>query len=182
MTISDVIKNLNLPENNLSSRQAEQILKVLAEQKQVNETTLRDLVNRISTVGQGEITVLYSGSNYKGIQAAEIVSDITENHSNVRMIGKTEAARFLNSDKLTEAVIQVFGETTNDLTNHHSKSYKFISDANGLWGDISANFIRDTKGIVTGVIFDNADPNGIFAQREIPELLRNKNVDSIQRP
>lgn len=48
-------------------------------------------------------------------------------------------------------------------------------------GDISANFIRDTKGIVTGVIFDNADPNRIFAQREITELLRNKNIDSIQR-
>lgn len=91
-------------------------------------------MNRVSTIGQGEITVLYSGSNYKGIKAAEIVSDITENYSNVRMIGKTEAARFLNSDKLTEAVIQVFGETVNDLTNHHSKSYKFISDANGLWG------------------------------------------------
>lgn len=31
MTVSDVIKNLNLPEANLSFGQAEQILKVLAE-------------------------------------------------------------------------------------------------------------------------------------------------------
>ena len=45
MTVSDVIKNLNLPETNLSSEQATQILKVLTEQKQVNETMLRDLVS-----------------------------------------------------------------------------------------------------------------------------------------
>ena len=45
MTVSDVIKNLNLPETNLSSEQATQILKVLTEQKQVNKTILRDLVS-----------------------------------------------------------------------------------------------------------------------------------------
>ena len=45
MSITNIIKNLNLPETNLSSKQAEQILKVLAEQKQVNETMLRDLVS-----------------------------------------------------------------------------------------------------------------------------------------
>ena len=45
MTVSDVIKNLNLPETNLSSEQATQILKALTEQKQVNETILRDLVS-----------------------------------------------------------------------------------------------------------------------------------------
>ena len=35
MTVSDVIKNLNLPETNLSSEQATQILKALTEQNPI---------------------------------------------------------------------------------------------------------------------------------------------------
>lgn len=175
-SVLQAIDSLNLPKTDLTSEQAKQVLALLVNNEQVTADSLRDLVNRVSTVGTGEITLLFSGGDeMNGASRSHvIVSEIARQTSNIRTIDSTEVAKFFTEDSFKEAIEKTLG---GKIIDPSSGAYKFFTGTDGLWGDISANFVRDAKGIVTGVIMD-PDPTRTFAVREIPELLANKNITS----
>lgn len=127
------------------------------------DSTNEDVINTPNNV-----TMLYSG-NYQEIPTKRFISE------NVRHLGKTDAGDFLDfrfSKELKNAIQKTFGEDIKKGT----KAYDFVDS---LWGDVSERFMKETKGVVTGVIGLDATSDRIFAQRELPILMENQNITSI---
>lgn len=57
---------------------------------------LRDLINQLSIEADGKTTILYSGNTADGVSNAQIVQGMLNNGDDIRVIDKTEAAKFLD--------------------------------------------------------------------------------------
>jgi len=125
------------------------------------------------------------------VHSEDIVHAMIESGENIRVINNTEAARFLNvradsatrNTPLYEALRRIFGDDPNDKG---SQSNRFLygdfdgqnRTANGAWDIVSGRFIDATKGAVV-TITGGADPNRVFAQTEIPHILQNKDITTV---
>jgi hypothetical protein len=63
------------------------------------EAELRSLANQVSSFSSGSTTVLYSGKLADGTESSSVVKAMIDNGEDVRAIGKTTAAGFLNQLK-----------------------------------------------------------------------------------
>jgi len=125
---------------------------------------LRNLINQLSIEAEGKITILYGGSTANGVSNADIIQGMLRNGDDIRVIDKTEAAKFLQVDdklpgynrELAEKLRSILGGDPSDRTSP-SASNKFLfgdKDANGTripngaWDDISGRFIDATVGEV----------------------------------
>lgn len=146
---------------------------------------LRSLVVQLNTDASGGKTVLYSG-RVNGTSAGNVISGLLDQGADIRVIDETEAFKFLNSDDFLSATAESFGTTLDELTNPEANSpaktaaNNWLYDAkNGPWADISKSFAEATVGEVR-FIGPDADSNRIFAQTELPALLSNTSVTSIE--
>ncbi|ALR09337.2 hemolysin [Xylella fastidiosa] len=153
---------------------------------------LRDLINQLDIHSSGSITVLYSGYTANGFSNSQILQGMLYNGDAIRVIDTTEAARFLNVDPTTpnwnkplyQKLEQIIGGNPNEWGTP-SNQFLFGEKAadgtrlpNGAWDTISARFVNETVGEVR-TLTGGASVNGVFNQTELPRLLNNPNITSV---
>ncbi|SHG54602.1 calcium-binding protein, partial [Xylella fastidiosa] len=140
----------------------------------------------------GSITVLYSGYTANGLDNSQIIQGMLHNGDDIRVIDTTEAARFLNVDPTTpnwnkplyQKLEQIIGGKP-DKWGTPANQFLFGEKAadgtrlpNGAWDTISARFVNETVGEVR-TLTGGASVNGVFNQTELPRLLNNPNITSV---
>lgn len=144
--------------------------------------SLRALAGRVDADAPGRITALYSGPAAKGVWSTEIINAMVDAGEDVRVINKSEAAAFLSSRDFIHAVAQAHGIRTQPLIDG---SYRgpaadwLYHPEHGPWADASARFADATKGEVVAIVGD-ADPGRVFGKTEVPHILANPNVTTIE--
>ena len=145
-----------------------------------NVEGLRDLIAQLDVSGSGSVTLLYSSAD------GEIIADLAADPS-IRTINTTEAYDFLDLKQNTElknVLVDLFGD---DPLMPGTEAYKFLDggvDAsgyripNGAWDIVSENFVGATTGEVR-TLTSYATSNRVFAQTELPALLANSNITSV---
>lgn len=145
--------------------------------------TLRALARQVSVESPGQVTVLYSGRVADRVSAWNIVKAMEEAGENVRLIDRTEINSFLNSREFTRAAAVAHGVTVDDMRRGDPIA-KAANDwlyhpTDGPWADASARFADATRGEVK-VIASGAAPDRVFAQTELPRILANPEVTTIE--
>jgi hypothetical protein len=135
------------------------------------QVQLRELASLVATDAPGSVTVLYSGGD-----ATRIAEVLAKTNPDLRLLDNTQAYKFLNSPQFLKAIEDCFGSNP---TERGTLANNFLSGAEGVWGDASTRFARSATGEVR-LILDGADPARVFGMREIPELLRNPLVTTVE--
>jgi len=142
----------------------------------IPESVLKDALDTMSRTLSGKNSaILYSGGG--GI-SHEYAIGIAQADSTVAIIDHTNAGILLDSDHfrvaledsvgLTEANALIFGSTTNGIRN-----------PDGWWDEVSHDFIVNLDVSEIRTITMNAMPYNVFAQTEMPALLQNSSVETI---
>jgi hypothetical protein len=108
--------------------------------KCADEAAIRKVVAKLSADAPGTVTLLYSGSNGGALRDAAVAAE-----PSLRVIGKTEAAKLLNSDQLKLALARIYNlnlDVIEDiLANQRSNPInQFLEGIDGLWSDVSVRF------------------------------------------
>jgi Ca2+-binding RTX toxin-like protein len=142
---------------------------------------LLKLVREVSVESSGAVTVLYSGKISEGVWSTDVIDAMRAAGDDVRLIDKTEAAAFLQSDEFLGALGRTQGVSLAQMQDrdfrHPVKNWLFDAKI-GPWADTSARFVEATVGEVR-VLAPYADSTRVFAQTELPGLLRNPNITGI---
>ena len=160
----------------------EQVNMLLA--KVNTEGELRSLIEQLDVEVTGRVTLLYSGPIGGGASAADVVEAMVAQNEEVRVIDKTEAARFLDIDRnevLEDTLRRIFAD---DPLEKGSRANQFLFGAtdadgrriaNGAWDIVSEQFVSATTGdVITLTPF--TDPMRVFGATELPALLDNPEV------
>jgi Ca2+-binding RTX toxin-like protein len=150
---------------------------------------LRALISQLDISASGATTVLYSGSMPNGGGSDDVARALAAQDPTLRVIDNTEAAKFLNLDDniaLRAKVESLFGgdprvsgtAANRFLFGTYDASGSRIT-ADGAWDDVSGRFAAATTGDVR-VIGYRADASKILGATELPALLRNSGVTSIE--
>jgi Ca2+-binding RTX toxin-like protein len=130
--------------------------------------SLLGLVNQLSVEASGKVTVLYSGSLGqdafgKSVSAGAVIENLVGRGADIRVVDKTEAAKFLNNEVFRETVQRVTGSL---LKDEGSAANDFLYNAKeGAWAKASENFVKATTGeVITWT--PNASSSRTFAQVE----------------
>ncbi|WP_307188955.1 calcium-binding protein, partial [Massilia sp. Root335] len=143
--------------------------------------SLRALATQVDVSATGKVTVLYSGPIAPGISSTGIINGMLANGEDIRVIDNTEAAKFLKSDAFLAKVADAHGI---DLIELQAPTYRgpaadWLYDAkSGPWADASGRFVSATTGEVK-TLTPFASPNRTFAQIELPALLENTHVTTV---
>lgn len=149
---------------------------------------LRQLIADIGIPLEGNPTLLFSGDFSDDVGFSNISDQIVADDPHVRSIRDSPVASFLDLRKTPElrSVLRRFFD--DDPYSYGSDANKFLNGdigpdgkriPNGIWDEISRRFARETVGDVR--VLTNFDrPDGVFAQTELPELLANPNVTTIE--
>ena len=116
------------------------------------------------------LTVLYSGEG-------DVKNQLLNAGSKVRMIDRTEAAKFIN-DKAFRDIIEfaILKDSSVADYNTFENEYLYCVDPDkGFWASISKRFASETKGDVYALV-QHSVPNRICEKVEIPTIL---DADSI---
>ncbi|PXY95184.1 hypothetical protein DKK76_06975, partial [Frischella perrara] len=147
---------------------------------------LRNLINQLDVSTHGSKTVLYSGM-VNGERSTKIINALQKD-PNYRVIDNTEAAKFLSTaDKygspLNRKLNSLFGTTHSKKLSSQSIEFLFgsqqneVRQNNGAWDTVSKKFVSGASGNVE--VIGHMDPNRVFAQTELPALMKNPNVHSV---
>lgn len=174
-TVIDTLTRLGLPAQNLTFEQGLQALNSLSNNglDQVDRTVLRDLVNRVSADAPGSVTVLYSGdvNTELGLKPLTIINAMQRNGDDIRIIQDSPAAKFLGNDTFKESLAQSLGVDLDKLDLRGTEANDFFEGPQGLWGDVSANFIDATKGDIVTLTGDAANDRIFSLQVEQVPIL-----------
>lgn len=144
---------------------------------------LRALAAQVDADAPGRVTVLYSGPSAKGVSSSNIIESLLESGEDVRVIDRSDAAKLLQSDEFLHSVAKAFG--LDDFRPLADRSYRgpaadwLYHPTRGPWADASARFADATIGEVRAIVGD-ANPDRVFAATEIPRILANENVPTIE--
>jgi Ca2+-binding RTX toxin-like protein len=153
---------------------------------------LRALIAQLDTTGTGTQTILYSGGFGGGVDSRGVANAIADSNPNIRIVDKTDAAKFLNLDDNPELKTLLSNLGGNpDASGREiggppqSESNKFLNNPTygpngqlGAWATVSKNFVAGAEGNVR-VIAPFADPARTLGQVEVPGLLENTKVTHI---
>ena len=161
------------------------------------EAQLRDLIASVDMTSRGSTTLLYSGltavlQEETGTQkptnllASDLAAQMSADNNGVRTIDQSEVALFLDintNTTLADCLYRIFND---DPIDRRSVANQFlygqrindVRQANGIWDDVSRRFVSQACGDV--LTFTNgAKPDGVFSLTELPALLENPAVTSI---
>ncbi|WP_276922405.1 calcium-binding protein, partial [Frischella perrara] len=143
---------------------------------------LRNLINQLDVSTSGSKTVLYSDI-VNDTQSKNIIKKLQKD-SNYRIIDNTEAAKFLNTanqegSPLNKKLRAIFGSNGKKLSNQaieflYGSQLNGARQNNGAWDVVANNFDKGAKGDVC--VIGSMDSKSIFAQTELPALMKNPNV------
>lgn len=173
----------SIPYKNLSSEQKTQELFNIANQVDVNS--------------DGAVTILYSGvvnkpaDGSQGISANTIIEQMVTDQQDVRVINKTDAAKFLSSEDFNAALADTADLSLNEWNDRKplidpikqtaktELQNKLYHATKGPWAVSSEQFLQVTTGEVR-VLAPYAPENRTFALVELPTALNNSNITSIE--
>jgi hypothetical protein len=143
---------------------------------------IRALAVRVNADAAGRLTVLYSGGVGKGAWSNDIIKGMVAAGEDVRVINKSEAAKFMESRDFYSAVAKAHGIPAEPLiagTYRGPASNWLYHPTQGPWADASARFADLTKGEVRAVV-SGAAPDRVFGAVELPRVIANPQVTTIE--
>jgi hypothetical protein len=143
---------------------------------------LRRLAAEVSVDSPGRVTVLYSGNTAQGVHSTDVVNAMRAAGEDVRIIDRSQAARFLQSDAFNDSVARAFNISPEQLKSGPegaSARAWLYHPTEGPWADASARFAEQTRGEVK-LLVNGADPQRVFGATELPRILANPNVTTIE--
>ncbi|CAD0356109.1 peptidoglycan-binding protein [Xanthomonas hortorum] len=143
---------------------------------------LRTLAAQVDANAPGRVTVLYSGPAAKGIWSTDVITAMVEMGEDVRVINRSEAAKFLESKDFYSALADAYDIDIDQLIDgtHRGPATEWLyHPTQGPWADASGRFADATVGEVHAIVGD-AQPSRVFGEIEVPRILANPNVTSIE--
>ncbi|WP_407471001.1 peptidoglycan-binding protein [Xanthomonas campestris] len=143
---------------------------------------LRTLAAQVDANAPGRVTVLYSGPAAKGIWSTDVIAAMVEMGEDVRVINGSEAAKFLESKDFYSALADAYDIDVDQLIDgtHRGPATEWLyHPTQGPWADASGRFADATVGEVHAIVGD-AQPSRVFGEIEVPRILANPNVTSIE--
>ncbi|MBT2748387.1 MULTISPECIES: peptidoglycan-binding domain-containing protein [unclassified Lysobacter] len=144
---------------------------------------LRALAAQVDADSPGRLTVLYSGQTANGVWSSDVIDSMVDANEDVRVINKSEAARLFKSRDFYHAVAKAYG--LDDAEPLVTGKYRgpasdwLYHPTEGPWADASARFADKTIGEVRAIVSD-AQPNRVFGAIEVPHVLANKSVTTVE--
>ncbi|WAH62928.1 peptidoglycan-binding protein [Xanthomonas hortorum] len=143
---------------------------------------LRTLAAQVDANAPGRVTVLYSGPAAKGIWSTDVIAAMVEMGEDVRVINGSEAAKFLESKDFYSALADAYDIDVDQLIDgtHRGPATEWLyHPTQGPWADASGRFADATVGEVHAIVGD-AQPSRVFGEIEVPRIIANPNVTSIE--
>ncbi|MCB1774088.1 MAG: hypothetical protein KDI88_10760, partial [Gammaproteobacteria bacterium] len=146
------------------------------------------LIDQIDISADGQETLLFSGSSTLGRSYGGIAEAVEESSGRVRSMRETEIVKFLDifaNRKLRDVIAALLDS---DPSTAGSPAHQFLNGSidhngdrvpDGIWDHVSRRFARETRGAVH-VMLSPAKARGVFELTELPELLANPNVTTIE--
>jgi hypothetical protein len=163
---------------------SDQAIKLLHDTPDAYRTpdSLRALAAQVDADAPGKLTVLYSGRAAQDVGSSDVIQSMVRSGEDVRVIDKSQAAQFLQSEDFLRAVADAHGISPQDLIkgSYRGPATDWLYNATqGPWADASGRFAEATKGEVRGIV-NGAAPDRVFGQIELPRALANQNIASIE--
>ena len=142
-----------------------------------------ELINRVDIQADGQVTVLYSGTDIDGAAIEPVIDAIADGRNDIRVLNNTEAFKFLTSNEFDDFInvlkanLSSQGYTPDQIEVELYKNFLF-GGTGSAWANISKRFAEATVGEVH-VITPNGSPTRVFGATELPALLNNTNVTHI---
>jgi hypothetical protein len=143
---------------------------------------LRRLAAEVSVDSPGRVTVLYRGNTASGAHPYDVENAMRAAGEDARVIDRSQSARSLQSEAFNDAVSRAFGISSEQLKSgpEGEAARKLLyHPEQGSWADASARFAEQTRGEVK-LLVNGADPQRVFAATELPRILANPNVTTIE--
>ncbi|MDM7953850.1 MAG: calcium-binding protein [Cyanobium sp. CZS 25K] len=173
----------------LTAEQANVLLDSVATKEQ-----LLDLIERVDHRVAGAVTILYSGVTGKFsslgekiVHSGAIAEALHESGNDVRTIDQSEVGKFLNLTRNSSHYNKKFADKLKQLFEDDQDALNSFMDGevidgkrvnNGVWDWVSARYVADATGEVV-TFTGGASPDRVFFQTELPLILNNPNVTSI---
>nr|WP_274397041.1 peptidoglycan-binding protein [Xanthomonas cucurbitae] len=144
--------------------------------------SLRSLAAQVDANASGKVTVLYSGPAAKDIWSTDVIGSMIESGEDIRVIDKSQASKFLNSREFYTALADIYEISPRELIDgsHRGPATEWLyHPTQGPWADASGRFADATVGEVHAIVGD-AQPSRVFGEIEVPRILANPNVTSIE--
>jgi len=145
------------------------------------KSDLMNLIGQVSVRAEGAVTVLYSGGVAGGPGSSEIIENMLESDLDIRVVDESAAAKLIETDSFRRKVAEAFGIDFElfDTDGYRGPATDWLGHATeGPWADVSRRFAQATVGDVR-VVAPEGDVSRILAQTELPALLDNPSVTSI---
>jgi Ca2+-binding RTX toxin-like protein len=166
----------------------QELKKIMQRSEALTLDKLEELVHQISVedplASSDATTVLYSGMIDDTIGSSKIIKELAD-RTDVRIIDRTPVAEFLGSNEYAVAVETAYRNTyPNVKPKDFEKSlgnYLYGGDTNGTtgpWAEASKRLAQETTGSVICIV-PNASSTRTWAMVEMPNILNNPNVTSI---
>lgn len=158
---------------------------------------IKALIRELDVTGTGGVTLLWSGtvgkfgsSNAERISAEIVATSMHSSNKDFRIVANTEAGKFFDLDRaspnfnhqLASKLEEIFQDRPDQLNDFLYGRKDPITDTRvgtGIWDIISENFVNHAKGDIRLIVGGSGDDR-IFAQTELPVLLKNPNITSIE--
>lgn len=144
---------------------------------------LRALAAQVDADSPGRLTVLYSGRTAEGVWSSDIIKAMESAGEDVRIIDSSQAAKFMTSRDFYHAVARAYGvpdfEPIMRGTYRGPATDWLYHPTQGPWADASARFADATVGEVRAIASD-ARPDRVFGATEVPHILSNPKVTTIE--
>ena len=143
---------------------------------------LRSLAAQVNADSPGHLTVLYSGRTAEGVWSTDVIGALLKAGEDVRVIDNSQAAKFMTSEDFYHAVARAHGIDFGPLadgTYRGPATDWLYHPTQGPWADASARFADATVGEVRAIASD-ARPDRVFGATEVPHILANPKVTTIE--
>ncbi|WP_159095457.1 XVIPCD domain-containing protein [Stenotrophomonas sp. YAU14A_MKIMI4_1] len=143
---------------------------------------LAELAKQVDANSPGHLTVLYSGNVVDKLPTEDIAVGLDASVRDLRIINNSPAAKFLTSDEFKTFAARLDGVLLRDFDKkgYSSPTTDWLyHPTDGPWADVSKRFADGARGDVRAIV-PNASPDRVFASSELPSILANEQVTSLE--
>ena len=137
------------------------------------EVDIAPNARHLSSWESAQFTLFY-GAGIQGNSTTAIVDDLIKKNVSFKAIDKTNVGEFLKSPEFEKAIKTLKSRPGADAAKIDAILYG--DPKNGIWAEASRRFAASTTGEVRYLAGATTGSDRIFAQTELPELLKRGNV------